>query len=303
MTKIEQIAKAIDDVRYIAYLRKLEIEKKKDNNQWVLAAPWFDKYPAERYIELYNEVKAMGVAIDGDCVVIEKRGESLRPNFSYSAYKNLVLVRYPEAIFDFQVVYDGDSFSFRKDSGKITYSHVIGNPFDNKKQVVGAYGIIKCAAGEFIELLNADEITKMRNSAKTDNVWRMWYGEMVKKSIIKRMCKSLIRDLVRDIEMADNENYVPENADFPHALREEIEACTTLMQITAIYNREKGVCGNVNRLTELCGERKRAIEVKPDTPKWAEVLSRLQKGELLPALRKEYYITNANAELLTTAAI
>ena len=301
--KIEQVAKAIDDVRYIAYLHKIETEKKRENGQWVLAAPWFDKYPAERYIEIYNEVRAMGVTIDGDCVTIEKRGEALKPNFSYSAYKNLVLARYPEAIFDFQVVYDGDSFSFRKDSGKITYSHIIGNPFDNNKKVVGAYGIIKCSAGEFIELLNSDEIAKMRNSAKTDNVWKMWYGEMVKKSIIKRMCKSLIRDIVRDVEVVDNDNYVLENADFPHVLREEIQACTTLAQIMAIYNREKGVCKDQNRLIELCAEQKGAIEVKPDSPKWREVLLRLQKGELLPALRKEYYITDANAELLTAAAI
>lgn len=230
-------------------------------------------------------------------------GTALRPNFSYAAYKNLVLARYPEALFDFQVVYNGDDFSCRKDSGKVTYSHVIGNPFDNAKTVIGAYGIIKCSVGEFIELLNANEIGKMRNVARTKNIWDMWYGEMVKKSIIKRICKSLIRDLVRDVEAVDNENYDLDNADFPHVLADEIRACTTLPQIMAIYNREKGVCRDQNRLIELCGEQKRSIEVTPESPRWEEVVGRMQAGELLPDLRKEYYIADKNLELLTSSAL
>lgn len=300
MTKIEQIAVAISDVRYISYLRKLEAEKKKgDDGKWELAAPWFDNYPAERYVEIYKEVADMGITLDGDCVTLEKRGVGLRANFSYNAYKNLVLARYPDATFDFQVVYDGDSFSFRKDSGRVSYQHVIGNPFSDDKKVIGAYGVIKCPAGEFLEVLNLAEITKMRNSAKTDNIWKLWYGEMVKKSIIKRICKSCFRDLVRDVEAADNENYEPDNADFDHNLREEIRACTSLAQITAIYNREKGVCKDKNRLIELCAGQKKSIEVAPGSPKWEEVRTRLSAGELLPDLRREYYISDANVEHLT----
>lgn len=304
MTKIEQIAAQVDDVRYIAYLRDLELKKKKvDGGKWELAAPWFNDYSADRYVEIYNEVASMGITIDGDCVALEKRGIALRPNFSYNAYKNLVLARYPDATFDFQVVYDGDSFSFRKDSGKVSYQHVIGNPFDDDKKVIGAYGVIKCAAGEFLELLNLVEIEKMRNAANTDNIWKLWYGEMVKKSIIKRICKSCFRDLVRDVEVVDNENYEPDNADFDYNLREEIRACTNLAEITAIYSREKGVYKDKNRLIALCAEQKRAIEVTPDSPKWEEVIARLQNGELLPDLRREYYISDANVESLTDTAL
>src|SRR5690606_4123369 len=43
----------------------------------------------------------------------------------------------------------------------------------------------------------------------TTSIWDAWLSEMVKKSVVKRACKTHFKDLVADIEEIDNENYDP----------------------------------------------------------------------------------------------
>lgn len=289
--------------RYINYLRKLENEKKNVNNQWVVKNAWFTRYDEQKYIDLYNIVLATGVCIDGDTVTLSTIGLEVVPNFNYQAYKNLVLARYPETKFDFQIVYAGDSFTFRKESGKVIYTHVFTDPFSNNREVIGAYGVIKNSTGEFIELINTAEIAKMRNSAKTDIIWREWFGEMVKKSIIKRVCKVNFKDIVHEIEEIDNENYEPNNADLDYNLREEVGRCTTVAQINSIYIREKGVTKELNKLIEMCSKQKAAIEVTPVSPLWSEVKSKIESGVLADVIMKEYYISEENLSTLLSECI
>lgn len=125
----------------------------------------------------------------------------------YHTYKNRLIQNYPETIIDIQLVYNNDTFDFRKDSGKVIYTHQINDPFNPKKEIVGGYCVIKNKLGEFIEIMNKTEIEKCKRVAKMKNIWDTWESEMYLKTIIKRACKRFFYDVVKDIEEEDNKNY------------------------------------------------------------------------------------------------
>jgi hypothetical protein len=193
----------VDVDTYVKYVNHLKTAVNRDNAKLYL---WATKISDEEYILLFEQAKELGLTLDGDTVTIENKGQ-VKLNFNYQAYKNLVLVKYPETVFDIQLVYQGDTFNFKKENGKVIYNHTINNPFDNNKKIVGAYCIIKNRCGEFIEIMNEKEILKCKNCAKTKNIWEAWESEMYKKTIIKRSCKTNFKDVVLNIDRMDNEDY------------------------------------------------------------------------------------------------
>lgn len=63
-------------------------------------------------------------------------------------------------------------------------------PFSDRGATVGVYCIAKTHDGDFlVDIMSADEITKIKAAAKTDYVWKSWPDEMAKKAIIKRASK------------------------------------------------------------------------------------------------------------------
>ena len=172
---------------------------------------WVNRVYDEQIIVAYEKSSKTGVLIDGQMAWLEYRQKNndISIGYDYQAYKNRVIKRYPESQFDTQVVHYGEEFSFKKENGKVFYTHNFGNPFLTNKQVIGAYCIIKNKRGEFIELINNDDINKFKASSKTQPIWDAWFSEMVKKSVVKRACKTHFKDLVEDIEEIDNENYNP----------------------------------------------------------------------------------------------
>lgn len=202
----EKLKKDFNEVEvstFIKYIDTIKTQKKRDGT---LTYPWAKFIKDEELDRLFRQAKELGLAIDGDSVTLENKG-IVKLNFNYQAYKNLVLNKYPEAIFDLQNVYDGDSFKFRKENGKILYTHEIGNPFDSNKKIIGCYCITKVSTGEFIELMSNAEVAKCRAKAKTQSIWNEWESEMFLKTIMKRACKRHFKDIVRDIEKIDNEDY------------------------------------------------------------------------------------------------
>lgn len=171
---------------------------------------WIRSQPPKVLSTLFKTtLDQTGLFIDGDMVrlnFIFGKKKKITVDFDYRAYKNRVLHKYPNAIFDHQIVYKGDCFSFKKSSGKIIYTHEFNNPFANGKEIIGAYCIVKTNFGDFIEIINDDEIQKIRSTAKTKYIWDNWYSRMVLKSIIKRACSVHFKDIVRAIDKIDNEN-------------------------------------------------------------------------------------------------
>lgn len=208
---------------YFSYLKKLEVEK--DMKTGDLKNKWFQYFTEKQAADLFKKVAIDNLFIDGDTITLQFKG-SVMLSYNYQAYKNKLLNIYPETLFDIQNVHEGDIFNFKKESGKVVYSHEITNPFNTDKKIIGCYCIIKNSRGEFIETLNMDDIKKMRAVAKTDFIWKAWEGEMILKSVIKRACKRHFKDLVVNIEKTDNEDYDLEK---PLIIEESDENAKTIL--------------------------------------------------------------------------
>lgn len=267
----EKIKKALSEFNathvevYVKYLKQLETELDKDKKikNW-----WFAQNVTEQVAtELFKQVALDNLYIDGETITIGYKGKVL-VTYNYQAYKNRVLNVYPESLIDLQIVNNGDTFNFRKDNGHVLYTHVLANPFDNKKEIIGAYCIIKNRRGEFIELLNQDEIKKMKATATTQNVWNNWESEMVKKSAIKRACKTHFKDITTNIDTIDNENFDVELSsltDKDMDIRKKIDESKTVDEILKVYNAEINNFSDKNIFIQLCTTRKKEIlEQKKD---------------------------------------
>lgn len=241
---------------FINYLKDIETSKDREGKP---VNPWFQYVKYEQLVDLYKKVSLDGLFIDGQTITLQFKGK-LMVSYNFQAYKNKLLKVYPETLFDLQNVFAGDTFSFRKESGKVLYMHTINNPFENKKQIIGCYCIIKNKRGDFIETLNIDEITKMKNSAKTSKIWDAWFTEMTLKSVIKRACKRHFNDITTNIETLDNENYEPETAEVSSDLKEKINNCDTLDELQIIYDENKGKVQDEKTFISLLSKRKSEIK-------------------------------------------
>ena len=186
---------------FLSHIKSLEKDPKVN---------WFKVLNKNNCKALFEQVKKTGVYIDGDSVVLSYVGgktNKLSVSYDYRAYKNRVLHIYPNAIFDLQLMHEGDDFALYKESGDIRYKHIINNPFNENKKIIGAYCYIKTERGQFIETINLDTINKIKATAKTQYIWNKWFGEMVLKTVIKRACKRHLHDLANDIDIIDNANY------------------------------------------------------------------------------------------------
>ena len=241
---------------FINYLKDVETQKDREGK---LVNQWFQYAKAEQLIDLYKKVALDKLYIDGSTITLQFKGK-LMVSYNYQAYKNKLLQVYPETLFDIQNVFAGDTFSFKKESGKVFYTHQINNPFENNKTIIGCYCIVKNKRGDFIETLNIDEINKMRNSAKTKNIWDSWFSEMTLKSVIKRACKRHFNDIVINVETLDNDNYEPETAEFDSEIKHKINSCNTLDELQAVYDDFKGKVKDEKMLISLLSTRKKEIK-------------------------------------------
>ena len=143
------------------------------------------------------------------------------------------------------------------------YSHKLNNPFANDKKIVGAYGIIKNSKGEFIELLNMQDIQKMKNTSQMKNIWDAWFDRMVLKSIIKRICSVHFKDIIQDIDKIDNETNDPERATIEELILNDIDSAITENDLAKIYKDKINVVVNKEEFLKVLGKRKK--EIKDDT--------------------------------------
>jgi len=227
-----------DVEKYCSYVEQLRTEKKKDGNNWVLKNDWAVKRSDEKFAEYFRIVANDGLVLDGKDITVQKTGIS----YSYVAYKNKMLLAYPESMVDVSLVYDGDEFSFQKESGKVIYSHTVANPFKQKSnQILGGYCVIKNKRGEFLTTLSTEEIEKHRLVAKTDTIWQHWTREMYLKTLIKKACSQHFRDVFTTIEEQDNtQNDLEQPLNIELQWKQEIEAIETIEKLKEYWEANKG---------------------------------------------------------------
>lgn len=303
--EVERLIDHPDKQLYIAYLRKLQKSEK-----------WLNFFTSQDYVDIWNKALAAGLPIDGDSVTITKRSSKqddgnylniIVLTYDYIAYKNLVLLKYPETIFDHNVVYDGDIFSFRNDSGKITYSHQFSNPFNKREDaIIGAYAVIKNKRGEFIEFIDKPEVEKMRRVSKMDNVWKSWYERMVLKSVIKRICKVSFKDVVDKIDNIDNENDDLAKLDTPtldDAVIADLKKAATFAEVMTVYKTYNGKVKNGNEFMKRLTEKKLTFEMSPLKDGWDSICESVAQGaSSINDLCDKYYITGDNRQKIVDYA-
>ncbi len=160
-------------------------------------------------LELYNMIVKYfnaGTNLDGINVIVAGKNMGL---ITYHGYMNKVKQNHKDVFFDVQLVRDGDTFSFAKESGSVVYTHNISNPFEaTPKDIIGAYCVVKFEGGnESLELLNSEDYTKMKDSSRNKGTWEKWESEFWRKSVIKRACKIYFAEEVAELEKIDNEDY------------------------------------------------------------------------------------------------
>jgi len=232
---IELLDKAEHAEQFASYVIKLETETDKEGR---LKNQWMKGRKEEEMVALFNRVAEDGLVFDGKHITLQSTGIS----YDYVAYKNKMLLAYPESKVDVSLVYQGDDFSVAKESGSVVYSHNIKNPFDRKEaDIIGGYCVIQNRRGEFLTIMSKEDIEKHRKTAKTDYIWRQWFIEMALKTVIKKAVKQHFSDVFEKIEDTDNENYSLENPlelNLEH--KKAIDDITTIEDLKSYYEANKG---------------------------------------------------------------
>lgn len=223
--------------QFAAYCIRLKLEK--DKKKGGLKNPWMQKKTAEDMVALFKRVNDEGLVFDGKHVTLGNRGIS----YDYVAYKNKMLLAYPETELNFNAVFEGDDFSFEVVDGRVAYHHSLNSPFNKDlSKVIGAYCVIKNKRGHFLVTLDAEEIRKHRAVAQTDSIWKAWFLEMVYKTVIKKACKYHFNDIYERLDNDDNAaGYDLENpVDIDISIKEDVEEQSTLHGLQFLMKKYAG---------------------------------------------------------------
>jgi hypothetical protein len=187
---------------FASYCLRLATEKVRGKEE--LKNPWMSTKTPDVLAKLFQRVKAEGLVFDGKHVTLLNRGIS----YDYQAYKNKMLLVYPESKIDVDVVKEGDTVNFDKVDGDITYRHIIKDAFQNPtfENIKGAYCVIRNSRGAFLTTLSKEEIQKHRAIAQTDQMWKAWFKEMVLKTVLKKGYKYHFDDLAVTMNEDDNQH-------------------------------------------------------------------------------------------------
>lgn len=160
----------------------------------------------------------LGLSVDNrNHAYLVPYGKKATLQIGWKGYVYKIKEKHPEADFQIGLVFEGDEFTdVETIDGMDTFRHKKVNPFCNDyNKLMGAYCYITYyAAGERkgkLTLMGKDEIKQIRTTAKSDTFWGKWWNEMVKKTVIRRACKTIFTGLVDDLDNADNDNFIFEN--------------------------------------------------------------------------------------------
>lgn len=234
------------------YITKSASEKKTDGT---LTNPFYKDLTADILTKYFLQVKAKGLIFDGKHITIGRLGVQ----YDYVAYKNKMLLAYPESKIDAQLVYKKDIFSVAKESGAVVYSHTIVEPFNRTDDdIIGAYCVIKNTRGEFLTTLTKDELQKHRKIAKTDYIWSKWLVEMSMKTVFKKAVKFHYDDIFEEMEKEDEKNYDLEKLDVSDEDEEiikKIEETKTVEELRVVYKENKKNVKDIAKFDEAINKQ------------------------------------------------
>jgi recombination protein RecT len=106
------------------------------------------------------------------------------------SFKGLIKAATDSGVIKFvraEIVKKNDTFTY---TGAFSAPIHEMNPFSERGEPIGVYCIAKTNDGEVLtDVMNWDEVLKIKAAAKTQDVWNQWLEEMAKKAIVKRAAK------------------------------------------------------------------------------------------------------------------
>ena len=183
-------------------------------------------------VSCIKQAHDLGLEIDGrqHCHLVKYKNEA-QLQVGYRGFIYAIKRAYPDANIDCRLVYEGDKFTLKKEGDITTYSLDVENPFAKRDKIIGGFCYISYSLGEkklsFCEVMNIDEINKIKGCAKQAFIWNAWFEEKAKVALIRRACKihfSSIQQL-SNLEQHDNKDFelhdVSKTANIPDDLEFE----------------------------------------------------------------------------------
>lgn len=180
----------------------------------IKANPDLQKCDTESILTSIHNAKTLGLEIDArqHCSLIAYGGKCTL-QIEYRGYLYKMAQYYKDFDYKVSLIFQADEFEVWSEGDNDCYKHKLKNPLAQNKDVIGVYFYYTYTVGgkrvSKIEYANVEQIKKAMEAAKTKNVWNNWFGEMGKKFIVKRGCKSkssAIPELAA-LEEFDNQDY------------------------------------------------------------------------------------------------
>lgn len=210
---------------------------------------WARDISAKKYAHWFKHVKDEGLVLDGKHITIQKLG----PSYDYQAMKNKMLLVYPETKMEWEIVYKDDTFKYKREGEKVFYTYECANPFNQAEEdIIGAFCVIRNNRGEFLSRLGTEAIEKRRKVAKTDAIWRSWFHEMVRKTIVRHAVGEHFEDIFSGIlEEENNYSDLELPVDASLEWKQEIEAIESLEALGAYHKANAGRGAAFDKLVSL----------------------------------------------------
>jgi recombination protein RecT len=142
-------------------------------------------------------------------------------------------------MFHVELIHEKDEFTYYVDENGPHLNHkpeVLGS----KGKEIGVYAIAKTKDGEaYIEVMNVEEVEEVRSisRAKSGPAWTNWWGEMAKKTVIRRLSKRL-----------------PMSTDLDDLIRRDDAMYDVEAKVSDTKPESKGKKGEPNRLQKMLSD-------------------------------------------------
>lgn len=141
--------------------------------------------------------------LNNEVYIYEGFGGKLTYTPSYKGLRKMAIERSVKPVDNIiaKLIREGDTVEEEIINGKahLRYKSVFGN----NKPIIGALAICSYSDGsEVYELMTKDEIDACKAKSRNSGAWKDFYGEMAKKSVIRRLSKQLTLSF-NDKEQAD----------------------------------------------------------------------------------------------------
>ena len=195
-----------DNIGYEKYVASI-FNKIKSN-------PDLQKCDAQSILTSIHNAKILGLEIDArqHCSLIPYGGKCTL-QVEYKGYLYKMAKYYKDFDYKISLIFKEDEFEVWSEGDSDSYKHKLKNPLAPNADIVGVYIYYTYIIGGHkvskIEYANVEQIKKAMDAAKTKNVWTSWFGEMAKKFIVKRACKSKSSSIpeLAKLDEFDNQDY------------------------------------------------------------------------------------------------